>query len=59
MGNLDHQMFINDNLIKQDAAVESLLRKIERQYLDVTEKISHDFTIESKDGQSMPLFVIS
>lgn len=52
-------MFINDNLIKQDAAVESLLRKIERQYLHVTEKISHDFTIESKDGPSMPHFVIS
>jgi V-type H+-transporting ATPase subunit C len=30
MGNLDSLMFINDNLIKQDTTIESLLKKIER-----------------------------
>ena len=43
-------MFINDNLIKQDTVVESLLKKIERQYLDVTEKLTYDFMIENRDG---------
>ncbi|KAM3137652.1 hypothetical protein pb186bvf_010266 [Paramecium bursaria] len=50
MGNLDQLMFINDNLIKQDTVVESLLKKIERQYLDVTEKLTYDFMIENRDG---------
>ena len=50
LGNLDHLMFINDSLLKQDTIVESLLRKIERQYLDVTEKLSYEFVIEGKDG---------
>lgn len=46
-------MFINDQLLKQDIAIESLLKKVERQYLDVTEKNSVDFSIESK-GQQGP-----
>lgn len=50
MGNLDSLMFINDNLIKQDTTIESLLKKIERQYLDITEKNSYDFVIESREG---------
>lgn len=48
LGNLDSLMFINDQLLKQDIAIESLLKKVERQYLDVTEKNSFDFSIESK-----------
>jgi V-type H+-transporting ATPase subunit C len=43
-------MFINDQLLKHDVAVESLLRKVERQYLDITEKTTVDFVIESRDG---------
>lgn len=43
-------MFINDQLLKQDAAIESLLKKVERQYLDITEKNSVDFVIESREG---------
>jgi V-type H+-transporting ATPase subunit C len=50
LGNLDQLMFINDQLIKQDAAIESLLKKVERQYLDITEKNSVDFVIESREG---------
>jgi V-type H+-transporting ATPase subunit C len=43
-------MFINDQLLKQDVAIESLLKKVERQYLDITEKATVDFVIESKEG---------
>ncbi|CAD8169212.1 unnamed protein product [Paramecium octaurelia] len=58
LGNLDHLMFINDSLLKQESVVESLLKKIERQYLDVTEKVSYDFIIELKEGpQSIENFL--
>lgn len=43
-------MFINDILIKHDLAIESLLKKVERQYLDITEKTLFEFTVEGKDG---------
>lgn len=43
-------MFINDSLIKQDGAVEGLLKKVERQYLDVTEKVSVEFIVETREG---------
>ena len=50
-------MFINDQLLKQDIAIESLLKKVERQYLDVTEKNSVDFSIESKGQQGISKYL--
>ena len=44
-------MHINDQMIKIDTAMESLLRKIERQYLDITEKQKYDFKVKTVDGE--------
>lgn len=41
MGNLDTLMFMNDKLIKLESNVESLLKKIDRQFLDLNEQPSH------------------
>jgi len=37
-------------LIKLESLIESSLKKIERQYLDITEKQKADFSIETSDG---------
>lgn len=41
MGNLDTLMFMNDKLIKLESNVESLLKKLDRQFLDLNEQTSH------------------
>lgn len=38
-------------MIKLDNGVEALLKKIERQYLDITDQQSVEFVIETKDGK--------
>lgn len=50
---LDPLMHLNDQMIKTDTSIESLLRKIERQYLDITEKQKYDFKIKTHDGESI------
>jgi len=50
LGNIDSLMHINDVMVKFEATLEGLLKKIERQYLDITEKESVDFQIDSKDS---------
>ena len=32
--------------------MEALLRKVERQFLDVTEKSKHDFKVKTGDGEA-------
>jgi len=49
-------MHVNDQMIKIDTAMESLLRKIERQYLDITEKQKYDFKVKNVDGEGKNLF---
>jgi hypothetical protein len=44
-------MHLNDQMLKTDTAMESLLRKIERQYLDITEKLTYDFKVKTVDGE--------
>ena len=44
-------MHLNDQMLKSDTAIESLLRKIERQYLDITEKLKYDFKVKTADGE--------
>lgn len=41
MGNLDTLMFMNDKLIKLENNLESLLKKVDRQFLDISEQGSH------------------
>lgn len=48
---LDPLMHTNDQMLKIDIAMEALLRKIERQYLDITEKQKYDFKIKTQDGE--------
>lgn len=48
---LDPLMHLNDQMLKTDTAMESLLRKIERQYLDITEKLTYDFKVKTVDGE--------
>lgn len=43
-------MYVNENLIKLEALIESSLKKIERQYLDITENHKTDFQIQTSDG---------
>lgn len=52
---LDPLMHLNDQMLKADGAMESLLRKIERQYLDITEKQKYDFKVKTADGEGFPL----
>ena len=44
-------MHINDQMIKLENNMEGLLKKIERQYLDITEKAKHEFRVKGNDGE--------
>lgn len=46
-------MHTNDQMLKIDVAMEALLRKIERQYLDITEKQKYDFKVKTPDGEGI------
>jgi V-type H+-transporting ATPase subunit C len=50
MGNLDTLMFMNDKLIKLESNVESLLKKIDRQFLDLNDQVGHKWEIKCADG---------
>ena len=47
---LDVLMFINDKLGKLDGNVENILRKIQRQFLDIKEINQHKWIITTSDG---------
>jgi V-type H+-transporting ATPase subunit C len=45
-------MHLNDGLLKLESNMEALLKKVERQFLDVTEKTKHDFKVKTGDGET-------
>ena len=45
-------MHLHDNLIKLDISIEQLLKKIERQFLDIEEKQKSEFVIETRTGSN-------
>eukprot|EP00825_Cyclidium_porcatum_P011451 TRINITY_DN1587_c0_g1_i7.p1 TRINITY_DN1587_c0_g1~~TRINITY_DN1587_c0_g1_i7.p1 ORF type:complete len:315 (+),score=74.30 TRINITY_DN1587_c0_g1_i7:314-1258(+) len=51
LGNIDSLMHTNELMIKLDIGVETLLKKIERQYLDTTGEQAYEFKIETKDSK--------
>ncbi|KRX02012.1 hypothetical protein PPERSA_07657 [Pseudocohnilembus persalinus] len=51
LGNLDALLHAGEQMVKLEGQVETFLRKLERQYLDINEKGHHDFTIDSKNSQ--------
>ena len=44
-------MFVNDKLLKLENALESFLKKIDKQYLDLQEKQSHDWFVKGWDKE--------
>ncbi|EGR27357.1 vacuolar ATP synthase subunit, putative [Ichthyophthirius multifiliis] len=58
LGNLDSLMHANETMLKLEQQIEGLLKKIERQYLDLTEQQTADFKVETKnDVYTLPNFV--
>ncbi len=39
-------MMVNDKLLKLENGIESFLKKVDRQFLDLQEKQSHDWYIK-------------
>jgi V-type H+-transporting ATPase subunit C len=54
MGNLDTLMFMNDKLIKLESNLESLLKKVDRQFLDISDQPYHKWEIKVQSGQMAP-----
>lgn len=46
LANLDTLMMVNDKILKMETVIESFLKKIDRQYLDLQEKASHNWFIK-------------
>lgn len=42
-------MMVNDKLLKLEGNIESFLKKIDKQYLDLQDKPSHEWYIKSAD----------
>lgn len=49
LANLDTLMMVNDKLLKLENGIESFLKKVDRQYLDLQEKQSHEWYIKAAD----------
>jgi hypothetical protein len=49
LANLDTLMFCNDKVLKLENGVESFLKKIDKQYLDLEEKQTHDWYVRGGD----------
>lgn len=47
LGNLDSLMFMNEQLMKMESSTESILKKIERQYQELTTGEGTDNTDDS------------
>ena len=48
MANLDTLMFCNDKALKLENLTESLLKKIDKQFLDLSEKASHEWWVKGE-----------
>lgn len=48
MANLDTLMFCNDKALKLESLVESLLKKIDKQFCDLSDKGSHEWWIKGE-----------
>lgn len=51
LANLDTLMMVNDKLLKLESNVESFLKRIDRQYLDLQEKIQHNWFIKFENKE--------
>lgn len=49
LANLDTLMFCNDKILKLENLVEGFLKKIDKQYLDLIEKPSHEWYVRGGD----------
>ena len=50
-GNLDTLMYINDKLIRVEAALEAFLKRVDRQYLELNDNQPMTWTVKSLEGQ--------
>lgn len=48
MANLDTLMFCNDKTLKLENSIEALLKKIDKQFLDLSEKDSHEWWVKGE-----------
>jgi V-type H+-transporting ATPase subunit C len=48
MANLDTLMFCNDKALKLETVVESLLKKIDKQFCDLAEKATHEWWVKGE-----------
>ena len=46
MANLDTLMFCNDKALKLENNIEGLIKKIDKQFLDLSEKASHEWWVK-------------
>ena len=53
VANLDTLMLVNDKLLKLETGLEAFLKKIDRQFLDLQEKQSHEWFIKAGDREVM------
>lgn len=51
LANLDTLMMVNDKLLKLENGIEGFLKKIDRQYLDLQEKVSNEWFVKSGDKE--------
>ena len=51
LANLDTLMMVNDKLLKLENGIESFLKKIDRQYLDLQEKTEHAWFIKFENKE--------
>jgi hypothetical protein len=49
LANLDTLMMVNDKLLKLEGVIESFLKRIDKQYLDLQNKTSHEWLLKSGD----------
>ena len=48
MANLDTLMFCNDKALKLENNIEGLIKKIDKQFLDLSEKVSHEWWVKGE-----------
>lgn len=53
LANLDTLMLVNDKLLKLENGIEGFLKKIDRQFLDLQEKQSHDWYVKSGNKEML------
>jgi V-type H+-transporting ATPase subunit C len=46
LANLDTLMSSNDKLLKIESGIESFLKKVDKQYLDLQNKQSHEWNLK-------------